>query len=850
MSESFSMFCFRKAALVFLVVFFTCLTTFAQKDTVIAAGEGYAKPGFYKLLWGEHFRKEWTQKVRIPYFFLDTAKGGLRVTKMGGGKQSFSLHLQTINKREYALRSVDKEFARTAPEVIKGSFVEDLVSDLTSLSHPFGATTIPPLARAANVYYSENKNVFVPKQPLLDSFNESFGDKLYLFEQRPDDDWSDASNFGYSEKIIDTEDFHAKKLKSNKNRTDGRMYVRSRLFDMFLGDWDRHEGQWRWAKIKRKNDNLYQPIPKDRDMVYTSFDGLLLKAAIKGAGLFYLQDFERNIKNVKTFNYEGRNSDRWLANEMPLSVWKEEAAFLEKHLTDSVIDFAMKQMPKEVQPFSAMDIAGKLKERRTHLQQWAVEYYRFIAKETDVTGSEKKEIFLVSVEDGNTTVSVYDYDRNVIASTPFYRRTFYSNETKEIRLYGIGGGDLFKVSGQSARPIRVKIIGSSGEDSIINTANTKRKFLTAYDQPGTYLENPTTVRTKFSTDSSVNRFIYDHYKYNKRGFSPVIFYSNADGLYAGLRYSLLFQKWRKEPFASKHSFTYKYSFTQKAPSVWYRGIFTEVAGRWNLIADAYYDEVYRANFFGFGNETSFDSSKQYYRTHRHEWRIASGLEQTFNQKHSVQLQFFLEGKELLREGNYLDKVAAAPEYYAANTFAGAALGYDYDNINNKIVPSHGFAFGGKASFTKAVTLNDYAFGRLDAYFRSYIPLSSHFVLSVRGGGSTITDEAAIYHYPWLGGYKILRGYRRERFYGKTAVYNNNDLSWQTNFRSHVLNGKLALFVLFDQGRVWMPGEASDSWHNAYGVGFMLAPFNLFSASVSYSISPESRIFQIGLSKDF
>lgn len=835
----------RIAALCFVmftsVVF---ITASAQTDTSIAAGAGYIKPSFYKFLWGEHFRREWVQPVRVPYFLLDTANGGLRVTKMGGGKQSFSLHLKTKNNREYALRSVDKEFARTAPDIIKGTFVEDLVADLTSLSHPYGATTIPPLARAANVYYSENKNVFVPKQPLLDSFNAMFGNKMYLFEQRPDDDWSDAPNFGYSKKIIDTEALHKKLLKSNKNRVDGRMYVRSRLFDMFLGDWDRHEGQWRWAKTKENNVNIYQPIPKDRDMVYTSFDGILLKVAIKGAGLFYLQDFKDDIKNIKTFNYESRNSDRWLGNEVPLRIWKEEADFLMQHLTDTIIDYAMKQMPAEVQDYSAAEIAEKLKKRRSHLSQWAEEYYRFIAKEIDITGSEQKEHFVVNVEGDSTRIQIFS-DGN---GKPYYSRRFYTSETKEVRLYGIGGGDVFTIRGSSEDPIRIRIMGSTGSDSILNESTTNKSFLFVYDRPGTFVNRSENVRTKFSSDSTINTFNYNLFQYNKRGFSPVLFYSNADGVYAGIRYTLLFHRWRKQPFASKHIFTYNYSFTQQAPSVWYKGRFTEAVGRWDLIAEANYDEIYRANFFGFGNETTFDSSKLFYRTYRHEWKIASGLEQTFAKKHRVQLQFFLEGKELLKGINYLDK-ASGSDIYSPNTFGGAQLGYDFFNIDNKIVPTRGLAFGGKASFTQATNLSDYSFGRFDAYFKSYIPLTRHFVLSIRGGASTITDDAAIYHYPWIGGYNILRGYRRERFYGKTSVYNNNDISWQTNFRSRLVNGKLGILLLFDQGRVWMPNEVSNSWHNAYGLGLSLAPFNLFSATISYAVSPDGGIVQIGLSKD-
>ncbi len=32
----------------------------------------------------------------------------------------------------------------------------------------------------------------------------------------------------------------------NDNRVKPDAFAKARLFDMIIGDWDRHEGQWRW----------------------------------------------------------------------------------------------------------------------------------------------------------------------------------------------------------------------------------------------------------------------------------------------------------------------------------------------------------------------------------------------------------------------------------------------------------------------------------------------------------------------------------------------------------------------------------------------------------------------------
>jgi hypothetical protein len=42
----------------------------------------------------------------------------------------------------------------------------------------------------------------------------------------------------------------------------------------------------------------------------------------------------------------------------------------------------------------------------------------------------------------------------------------------------------------------------------------------------------------------------------------------------------------------------------------------------------------------------------------------------------------------------------------------------------------------------------------------------------------------------------------------------------------------------------MPGEESNKIHIGYGPGILLAPFNKISATVTYGISEDKRIFQV------
>jgi outer membrane translocation and assembly module TamA len=75
-------------------------------------------------------------------------------------------------------------------------------------------------------------------------------------------------------------------------------------------------------------------------------------------------------------------------------------------------------------------------------------------------------------------------------------------------------------------------------------------------------------------------------------------------------------------------------------------------------------------------------------------------------------------------------------------------------------------------------------------------------------------------------------------------YNQNELQWNFNVKTYLFNGKMGLVALFDNGRVWNPGEISDQWHTAIGGGLMIAPFNMISVTGTYAVSKEDQRFSL------
>jgi hemolysin activation/secretion protein len=147
------------------------------------------------------------------------------------------------------------------------------------------------------------------------------------------------------------------------------------------------------------------------------------------------------------------------------------------------------------------------------------------------------------------------------------------------------------------------------------------------------------------------------------------------------------------------------------------------------------------------------------------------------------------------------------------------------------------------------------FQKYDAHLQAYIPFNKYFSLAVHVGGTTVVNDDVLnsgqpYEHAIIGGPRYLRGYRRERFWGKTAYYNNNELRFITDFRTHLMNGRIGLLGFFDNGRVWMPDESSNKLHISYGPGLLLSPFNKFCVILTYGITEEIRLFQLRLNTLF
>src|SRR5688572_464476 len=147
----------------------TSSTHFGQEpfwDTVtrktVVAGPEYKKPQSYQKLWGKNRRAEWTTPISVPVLWLDKIYGGLTPYKVGGGNETKSLRLKDSRGKEFALRSINKSREEVVPLAFKNTFVEDIITDGISMSHPYGAFAVAIMQEKAGIYHARPVLVYLP----------------------------------------------------------------------------------------------------------------------------------------------------------------------------------------------------------------------------------------------------------------------------------------------------------------------------------------------------------------------------------------------------------------------------------------------------------------------------------------------------------------------------------------------------------------------------------------------------------------------------------------------------------------------------------------------------------------
>ena len=825
-----------------------------KRTVIISANTEYDKAGKLKRFYfGDHYRKEWATPVEIEILDLDSIGGGLKPVRIGGGQQTKSLRLQGNDGKEYVLRSVNKDPSKAIPRELVGTFADDIVQDQISSSNPYAPLAVAELAEAAGIFHTQPRLVYVPSSLLSQEFSKDFANTVCLLEERPVSSQQGNPAFGNSTKIINSEKLFQKLSETSDHRMDQRAFLRARLFDMWIGDWDRHEDQWLWAAFDQDNKTIYKPIPRDRDQAFSKLDGLIPKMAARPWSLRKIKNFDYVIHDVNGLNMNGVFLDKNFTTELSLQDWMEIAGELQHDLTDEKISKALRMMPENIFDISGSQVIAKLKSRRDALKKYASTYYHFLSREVNIAGTGQKEFFEVKrINADSTKLTVYKLNRSGQPSGIIFQRIFLRRETKEIRIYGLGGDDQFDISGAARKGILLRIIGGEGKDSINDrSAVSGWQYKTrAYDNAGNVFNLGAEGRAFISSDSLKNNYRRRSFRYD--WFAPQFApgYNPDDGFYTGGGIVFKKQKFGKAPYGYMQSVKANYAFETGAYNFWYEGIFKEAIGKWDLHLEAQVNAPnYVFNYFGLGNETGLtEKDKNYNRIRSDQLIISAAVDRQFGKHISVQSGISYQSIKVEESSDRF--VTSTDSKLDSNSFdrkyfATAMLGYQFNSTDNALYPRRGIKVRSVFEFTQNIQEKEKNFGRLSSDASFYVSVSS-LTAAFRIGGSTIMgNDYEFFQANTLGGSTNLRGFRKSRFAGERSLYQDTELRLKfKSMNGYFLRGNWGLLGFFDNGRVWVSNETSNQWHYGYGGGFWFMPYDKMALTATYGISKESKIISV------
>ena len=843
-------------------------TTFApEKMASVYTKEATAVSSSHQRFWGDHYREIYGTQIKVPVITLDTLMGGMRVDRKGGGHQTRSLRLVTKDDKNYALRAVKKSAVQFLQSVVfkdnfiqdefRDTFTEDVILDFYTSSHPFASLAIGDLSDAIGVYHTNPQVVWMPKHPALGKYNETYGDELYIIEERPDDGFVDVASFGNPDAIESTSDLLENLRKDEKYQLDEGSFIRARLFDMLLGDWDRHADQWRWSRFDKSDDEIvYRPIPRDRDQVFSNYDGGflgLIKTLIPPAKQF--QTYSEELKDIKWINIAGIKLDRALLPNSTQADWQREAQYIMENLSDAAIDKAFEALPKETQNTQLDGVKADLKARRQTLGDIAQRYYEHLNSLVILKGTDKDDHFEITREDAGTRVQISRIKDGEVQK-PFVDRLMSKDITKEIWIYGLDDDDTFRVSGKGKKPIFTRIIGGQNNDVYTIEDGRKVKIHEHKTKPNTY------VKAGSANIKKSNIYVHNTYDFNKgivktNTILPSLGANPDDGFFVGLQDTYTVKGFKNNPFYRKHLFKAGYYFATQGFDISYQGNFSNAFGKWDLVLGGRAtNESYARNFFGLSNESvnlddTLGLDYNRVRTGNYSFDIGAQHDDTFGSVFHIKSMIqFVEVQERANRFITNDFIAPTPDYFEGQTFAGVEGGYAYLNADNPANPSTGMDFKLKVGSKVNLDDTDRIYGYILPSLGFYNALTRNKKLVLKTlfqGQVNVGDSFEFYQAAAIGGRNGLRGYRNERFTGESSFVASGDIRYSFNrMKTGLLPIQIGIYGGGDVGRVWNDGEDSDRWHNDYGGGFWINAVEMMSGQFGLFTGEDGIRFAFGI----
>lgn len=800
------------------------------------------KSRIYDFLWGKHYRKLYGVPVTVPATTLQTLMGGLDLVKQATDFQA--LLMENGQKQLYLLKPLggyttflESDFFQEiySKQAFKNTYLDQFIGDAYTIINPYTFISADHLAEKLGLSSNNSRIFYLPKHSTRDTVANGtpIDDKLVCVIDVPD--YITRPNILLTQDLLDT------LLLNKRCRVNQELYIRERLLDMMIGDWNKIPENWNWTVQGGDGDSLrFNPIVIDRNHAFTKVDGILFKQMLHILGLGFIVNYSPSMKSVKKENTLGFPLDMALASPSNDSVWVEQARYIRRTLTDVVIDEAFSELPEGIEGKDIEIIRETVKQRRDHLEKIAIDYFTLLQRTPVIAGSDRSDRFVVDrYNPDSMSIRIFDEE----TGQQVFDRKYSKKNTKEIWLYGLEGNDLFEVNGEARKDIPLYFISGKGENTYrLQPGNDIRIY--AYELQRASLDSVTDAKKIFLDIPEVHHYDYNKIKHHKISFTPWGIYDSDKGFSLGTFLTYTMYGFKRAPFTYRHRIGYNY-----LTGFMYQGVFPSYDGKKSFNLDVHIGsrrDFY--NFFGFGNNTDGykDAKKNYNRVHIRKYKLSPSFNYNFTEKEvlavhtSVEMFKAKETKDRFINHYY----PADHRIFDTSYFIDLGVLYQTEKEIASFIPK----LGGSLAVGWVMNLKDA--GRNFPYAQATVELNVN--ITERLSWATQARSKVLFNnkYEFFQAASTeLRGYRDNRFIGKQSFYQYSDIRLDMGkLKNPFTPLKYGVFVGFDYGRVWFPGEESKKWHTSYGGGVWLTLWSKITTKYSCFGSSDSFrfMFELGL----
>src|SRR6266704_2968490 len=479
------------------------------RQVVIAPA--YKKGAIERCLWGTDYRALWTAPITVEVLDLKTFAGGLKPLFRVGGQETKGLAMKGADGRDYTFRGIDKDPTTILPEELRDTWARSIVQDQIAAQHPASPFIADELGAAAGILRTPQKLMVMPDDPALGEFRKDFAGLVGQVYEFPGAKSDKNPGFQGAAELLKHDAFYKRMQADPSVRPDPRAFLKARLFDLLIGDWDRHRDQFRWARFP--GQPLWQPIPEDRDQAFSRYEGAVLAMARSRVPI--LENYQATYPGMTGLTWNGWEQDR--------------------------------------------DLLG----RRDRLGEAAQAFYEHIADKVKVYLTDAPEYVEVQrLPGGDTLVQVRRLGEDgKPAGDPIYRRTLHRAETREVQVYLRGGDDRVVTLGEPGG-IRLRVIGGPGRDVVDDSKGGGTRF---YEEDGGQLvagKRSHLDRGHYTPPPSPKNapWIPPRDWGRNTFWIPWLSYGADLGAFVGLGVDTEAFGFRKDPYASRHVVRAGWSF--------------------------------------------------------------------------------------------------------------------------------------------------------------------------------------------------------------------------------------------------------------------------------------------------